>query len=95
MSRAAKETNWGHWRMAEREDFPARRKMVMVDVDLRNGFDPTINPALLGITIVPDRKPIRRGRVYFHSPPSGVQHVQELTVALGKKPSNVRFWIEC
>ena len=91
--RPAKETNWGYLREAKIEDFRARMPMLMVDVG--NRFDPTINPVLLGERIVPDRKPIRRGKIFFHARSGGAQGSIGLTEAIGKSPSSFRFWIEC
>lgn len=88
--RRAKETNWGY-RLVERRDLLARKEIIMVD--LGQHFDPTVDPALLGTIIVPNRKSIRNGYVHFHCPPLSRQHKVELTATIGKSRSPLRFWI--
>lgn len=97
--RTARETNWGHWRMAERRDFLAGRRIRRMDIRREKGFDPTVSPALMGKPIRPARKPIRRGYVYYYIPSSaspGQPHKVQLTIGIGKNSgSPLRFWIPC
>lgn len=91
--RRAKETNWGY-RLAERRDFLARTEILGVNIEA--DFDPTTDPALQGVTVKPDKDPIRHGYVFFHiiDPPLSQQHKTQLTIAIGKNgESPLRFWI--